>query len=83
MRVSLMNVSFSVPRIHSDHHDLGGDCAACCHDSHPGGESILIQSVCLTQIRDIKNIQNIWVEHLSNLTCLKVSQRDFSSSSCC
>lgn len=51
--VSLMTVSHSVPRIHSDHHDLGGSCAARCHDSHPGGESILIQSADLAHIREI------------------------------
>lgn len=37
----------SITRIHSDHHDLGGVCAACCHDSHPGGQSVLIPSVSL------------------------------------
>lgn len=36
-----MNVSTSVARVHSDHHDFRGGCAACCHDVHPGGESIL------------------------------------------
>lgn len=62
--VQLMNLSHSVPRIYSDYHDLGRVRAACCHDSHPGGECILIQSVYLTLIRVIKNIHNIWVEQL-------------------
>lgn len=63
-RVLLVNLSHSIARIHSDHHDLGGVCAACCHDSHPGGQSILIQRVSLTQSRDIKNIKKSLAEQL-------------------
>lgn len=28
------------PRVHPDHNDNGGVSAACCHDSHTGGETV-------------------------------------------
>lgn len=39
-------------RIHSDHHDFGGVCATCCHDSHPRGQSICFF---LTEIRGFED----------------------------
>lgn len=55
-------------RIHSDHHDFRGGCAACGHDSHSRGESIL----------------NYWVKQsgyimLTGFSLLAHEQRDCGS----
>lgn len=38
--IGVIHLPHYAARIHSDHHDLGGVCAACCYDSYPGGQPI-------------------------------------------
>lgn len=63
-------LSYCFARIHSNHHDLGGVCAACCHDSNPGGQSISIPSFTSSQIRDIKCLEKL---SFAAVICLKAA----------
>lgn len=49
-------------RIHSDHHDFGGVCAACCHDSHPRGQSLRLELLSWHRGAFLKMIVNICMQ---------------------